>query len=366
MSRLFSNLVVLVAVGLMSALSGTASAVNIDLVTVGNPGNAPDTRYATPGYGAVGYTYQMGKFEVSAREYTAFLNAVAKTDPYGLYHTYMDPAVYVYGCNIKQSGNSGNYTYTVGNGSPDDVTNWGNRPVNCVTWGDAARFANWLTNDQKSGTLTGDPAQDGPLTEDGSYHLHGEMNNEEIMAVERIRGEDRLPGKKYYCLPTEDEWYKAAYYNKGEETPGGELYWDYPTRSNSIPSNIVSNPDPGNNANYRDFDSTGNGTFSIGGPYWRTPRGEFENSESPYGTFDQGGNIHEWNEADYYGSSRGLRGGSFDYGPDRQHASSLYYFDPTAWGGASGFRVVEVPEPASAGLLLVGCLLSAVRGRRRK
>lgn len=58
-------------------LTGTVGAVTIETVPVGNPGNQPDTRYATPGYGSVGYTYQMGKFEVTAGQYTEFLNAVA-------------------------------------------------------------------------------------------------------------------------------------------------------------------------------------------------------------------------------------------------------------------------------------------------
>ena len=47
---------------------------SLDIVTVGNPGNAADT---ATGYGSVGYTYQMGKYDVTAGQYTAFLNAVA-------------------------------------------------------------------------------------------------------------------------------------------------------------------------------------------------------------------------------------------------------------------------------------------------
>jgi hypothetical protein len=58
-------------------------------VTVGNPGNVADTRYASPGYGAVAYSYNIGKFEVTAGQYTVFLNAVAKTDTYGLYNGHM-------------------------------------------------------------------------------------------------------------------------------------------------------------------------------------------------------------------------------------------------------------------------------------
>jgi formylglycine-generating enzyme required for sulfatase activity len=46
----------------------------------------------------------------------------------------------------------------------------------------------------------------------------------------------------------------------------------------------------------------------IGSPYYRMNVGEFENSDSPYGTFDQGGNIWEWNEAIFsVGSYRCLR-----------------------------------------------------------
>ena len=64
------------------------------MVTVGNPGNAPDTRYNAISVGSVGYAYQIGKYEVTAGQYTEFLNAVAKADPNGLYNTAMgDPAV---------------------------------------------------------------------------------------------------------------------------------------------------------------------------------------------------------------------------------------------------------------------------------
>ena len=35
------------------------------------------------------YSYQIGRFEVTANEYVAFLNAVAASDPYGLYQPAM-------------------------------------------------------------------------------------------------------------------------------------------------------------------------------------------------------------------------------------------------------------------------------------
>ena len=84
-----------------------SQAVTMDWVNVGNAGNAADST----GYGAVGYNYSIGKYEVTAGQYTEFLNAVADTDTYGLYSTNM--SISQHGCNIQQSGSSGSYTYSV-------------------------------------------------------------------------------------------------------------------------------------------------------------------------------------------------------------------------------------------------------------
>jgi hypothetical protein len=45
---------------------------SLGFVPVGNPGNAADTRYAMPGYGAVGHAYSIGKYEVTAGQYCEF------------------------------------------------------------------------------------------------------------------------------------------------------------------------------------------------------------------------------------------------------------------------------------------------------
>jgi len=123
---------------------------SLEWVTVGNPGNAPDTRHHWES-GAVSYTYRIGKFEVTAGQYTEFLNAVARTDTYGLYNADMGTWSQ---SNIQRSGSPGSYEYTC-------EANWVNRPVNYVTWMNAARFANWLTNGQPSGV------QDGTTTDQG-------------------------------------------------------------------------------------------------------------------------------------------------------------------------------------------------------
>lgn len=126
----------------MGFLTGAAVAVNIETVPVGNPGNAADTRYETPGHGSAAYTYNIGTYEVTAGQYTEFLNAVARTDTYGLYNTSMWSDSM--GCKIQRSGSSGNYTYSV-------ASDYANRPVNYVSYWDSCRFANWLHNGQPTG-----------------------------------------------------------------------------------------------------------------------------------------------------------------------------------------------------------------------
>jgi hypothetical protein len=277
---------------------------------------------------------------VTAGQYAAFLNAVAQTDTYGLYNASMDSDSY--GCQITQHGTSGNYTYDFSGRPSGTEADWANRPVNYVSFWDSYRFANWLQNGQPTG------AQGAGTTEAGAYTLNG-YNGSDGRNIQRS-------ANWKWAVTSEDEWYKAAYYKGGGTSAG---YWDYPTSSDSTPSNVVTNPDPGNNANYYDYYGTGNGTWSIGSPYYRTNAGEFENSDSPCGTFDQGGNVWEWNEAIPYQdetyAARGLRGGSFGYSiAGNLLASSRNDDIPTSEGSLVGFRVSEVPEPASMAALALG------------
>jgi sulfatase modifying factor 1 len=312
---------------------------NLEMVTVGDPGNAPDTRYATPGYGSVGYVYNIGKYEVTAVQYCDFLNHKAViSDDFGLYNDSMWSSTQ--GCQIQRGGSgmpADPYTYSV-------AADLANRPVDFVSFWDSCRFANWLHNGQADGD-----------TETGAYVLNGYTGRDG-------REIQRNPGAKWF-VPSENEWYKAAYYKSGGTSAG---YWDYPTQSDVAPSNEVIDPDPGNNANYN------HPTYGYATPYHRTIVGEFENSDSAYGTFDQGGNVWEWNEAikntgELY-AWRDLRGGAWpDTSPLIMTPTGDWYFDPNYEGHHAGFRVAAaIPEPSSLIALGSGILALAGLIRRRR
>jgi hypothetical protein len=89
MSRRYLKALSLGLAAVACLLSSPAGAVTIDMVTVGNPGNANDT--GGSGIGRVDYSYQIGTYSVTIGQYTAFLNA---TDPlaYNLTNTW-NPAM---------------------------------------------------------------------------------------------------------------------------------------------------------------------------------------------------------------------------------------------------------------------------------
>ncbi|HEY8155634.1 MAG TPA: SUMF1/EgtB/PvdO family nonheme iron enzyme, partial [Myxococcota bacterium] len=324
----------LLAAGAMGGVGVTqaqgAPPLVMETVLVGNPGNAGDPQIQGV-FGAVDYVYAIGKYEVTAGQYAGFLDAVAATDPYALYDTRM--WTHAEGCKIERTGSPGSYTYGV---APDRA----NRPVNFVSWGDAARFANWLHNGQPTG------APDPTTTEDGSYFLNGMMADHELENV--VREPDAT-----WVIPTENEWYKAAYH-KNDGVTGN--YFNYPTGNNAGVSNDLIDPDPGNNATFR----SSLGDLTIGAPYFRTEVGAHENSASPYGAFDLGGNVQEFNETVPEWDIRGIRGGSWFWGdilgrwdrPIDMHSSDQYSdlgFRVATLGGTSQ----AVPALSAPGLLML-------------
>ena len=317
-------LAILVTLPLCCA-AARAGTVNIDLVPVGDVMNLADSR---TGYGAVAYPYSIGKYDVTMGQYAAFLSSVAVSgDPYGLYSASMANATPTYG--ITQTSTSAGFVYAAKGNSA-------NVPVTYVDWGDAARFVNWLANGEPTGP-------EGPgSTETGTYALNGSTGSAALMAVTRSNTAS-------WILPTVDEWYKAAYYVGGGTNAG---YWNYPTMSNSAPSNILS------------LTGTDNATFTAisGQPptvassdpvNWLTAVGAFAGSPSTYGTYDQGGNVWQWNETVFQGAYRGDRGGSYADLSGSLVSGTNGFDAPQTIESDVGFRVASVPEPASFWMLTV-------------
>jgi len=304
--------------------------VTIQTVPIGSTGNLADST----GYGAVSYGYAMSRFELTAGQYTEFLNAVGATDTYALYNTLM--ASNTAGCRIIRSGVSGSFTYAV-------AADYANRPVNYISWGDAARFANWMHNGQPTGP------QGLATTEDGSYFLNG-VADTSLSTVNRSTGAS-------WVIPSEDEWYKAAYHRNNGATAD---YWVYATSSSTLPGKLL-NDVLGNNANY----GPNPATPIDGGVYWTTLVGEFENSLSPFGTFDQAGNVTEWTESRGTGTQRVARGGGWILNGASMSSATR---SPIASGGNGqnyvGLRLGYIPSPSAAAALAMGLALAG--GRRRE
>ncbi len=344
---------------LAATVLAPASTIEIEMVTVGDPGN---TAFDVSGRGTVDYVYQIGKYEVTNQQYTAFLNVV---DPDGTdLHDLYDPGMGgVYGGISFDPNAPDGSKYTV-------IAGRENKPVNYIEKYDTYRFANWLHNGQGSGS-----------TETGAYD----------MAAGALRSADAT-----FFLPTDAEWFKAAFYDAaaddyrayttsqplplpdppedpvdppgdipgdpGDDDGGGGI-WELPTPPSAEPppgTNLISG-----SANY----NYAVGNLTDVGAYTTKP------SSGPYGTFDQGGNVWEWVDRGETGPfGHLLRGGSFK--TSHWDLSFDANYDGILDGGPQpdvGFRIAglpvaaAVPEPSSLILWnLSAGLLALIRWRRKR
>ncbi len=316
--------------------------VSIEAVAVGDAGNARDTSPSPAGginyLGSVATVFAIGKHEVTISQYNSFLNSVASVTSanyiVSLWNANMATSPSIAGIVRNGSGSLASpFSYS--------VIGDGNRPISFVSWFDAARFANWKNNG----------ATNGASTEFGAYALNGATTGMY----------NRSAGATWF-LPSEDEWYKSAYYKAGGTNAG---YWAYPTKSDIAPSNVVGGGT--NSANFRlnDVFSTTQSFVFEGGSNYLTPVGAFSNSASPYGTFDQAGNVFEWNEAISFDGRRGTRGGGWILGDKLLASSARDFATPESEESYIGFRVASVPEPSTYGLLVVAGAAAALMARRR-
>lgn len=250
--------------------------VFLETVPVDQPNN-PDWG---AGYGGVDHRYEIGKYEVTNQQYADFLNAVAGND---LVQSWVpDMATHLMG-GIIRSGSAPNYSYGT-------KPNMANKPVNFVSLHNCMRFCNWLHNGRPNGTQTAS------TTEDGAYDMS-------------LIGTGVIPRQAdaLWAIPTLDELYKAAFYdpvNPGADAGGSPDYWYMPTMSDVDPqtkataNSMGDISNPGANVINWDDGAVWNGVVGN----LTTVGSAGSGSASFYGTYDQGGNVNEWSEDQFFQS----------------------------------------------------------------
>jgi formylglycine-generating enzyme len=281
-------------------------------VTIGDAGNAND---GTTGRGGVDYEYQIMQNETTVAQWDAFYND-ADSGKVGTFNSAYD----------GWTDGSIDANISLGDDSP---------VVNVSTY-QAAQYANWLT----SGDATV-----------GVYTIGA---NGAVTAINRdYRNADGV----MYALPTENEWYKAAYYSLEDDV----YYATAMGNNNTVPQATAETE-----AEYNALDSGWN--YGLGITYnsdssqpWEVGKGSQEENL----TYDMMGNVWEWTE-DFSGVARG---GTYNTPLDRTHLLRSFRATadgPTVEGPSKGFRLVAIPEPASALTLVLGGLVVAVLRHLRR
>jgi sulfatase modifying factor 1 len=292
-----------------------ANQFQMEFVTIGNPGNVADTTGAPNPAGSVAYAYQIGKYEVATYMINRYNRIVGKDSPLRIEYDYQ--------------------------------RSW--KPVTGITWRESSRFVNWLNTD---------------LGGTSAYKFDTEDITADAIPWTPSDSLDYDPNNPFrskratFVLPSDDEWYKAAFYDPDKNNGEGG-YWRYPTGSNIAPIPVSSGRAFGT-AVYAGQNSLANYDQAGG--------------LSRYGVMALGGNVEEWVETLHHvdgesnGSQRYIRNGNYEESLDtlnsfsvRPDYSFFQYYN-------LGFRVVRlgfandppappppVPEPSS---LVIGTLFS--------
>lgn len=249
--------------------------------------------------GDVGYGYKIGVQEVSVAQYEAS------------------------GLHLTDTGKAYNYY-----GSGDTT------PVVGITWHEAAQYCNWLT----SGSTT-----------DGAYTISGSK----VTAI-KTRAEMLSSGQTYYVLPTQDEWFNAAYVS-------GTTTQLYSTVGGGVPTAEV--------------DAVYNRTFD-GYPPSSTPWSVADGTLEINGTKNMMGNVWEWQESAVSGVNdpsndsqmMSFQGGDWFLGTTKLRSDTFSQDERGNDEYNIGMRIVAIPEPGTISLMslsTLGILFTRTVRRRR-
>jgi hypothetical protein len=210
-------------------------------------------------------------------------------------------------------------------------------------------------------------AQDSTTTENGVYNVNGATSGN--VPAKNVTNPNTSAAPTFF-IPNENEWYKAAYYSPTLNSGSGG-YYAYATQSNTAPGNQIGGT--ANQANYApgEVRSVTQSDDHDGGQNYLTDVGAFSGSGSFYGTFDQSGNVFQWNDLDgTSGFSRGLRGAGWNYSSPYTVSSDYRTSSgPSYETSFIGFRLaspVAVPEPSTWVMGLAGLACGGYSMFRRR
>lgn len=210
---------------------------------VGDTGNSPltITGQYEGSYGSVSYPYRIGQLQVTNTDYVNFLNAVdANGTRTQLNETFNasgqstvqnQNVLYHFHMSTKDKGGIAFNPSAASQKKYSTKSDMADKPVNFITWYMAASYCNWLHNKVANPNSTD--------TSNGAYDLSLGDN-----LIVRKTG-------SHYSLPSDNEWFKAAYYKGGSANAG---YWIYATRSDTPPG-------------CAEIDSTGTGPWEFSQDY---------------------------------------------------------------------------------------------------
>ena len=284
----------------------------IEFVTIGAPGNLDRLDGVTLDVGSVENVYRIGKYEISREQFEA--------------------------ANI--AGGLGLTVWDVDSLPLIDELN-PTAPATDVSFNEIARFVNWLN------TASGVPPaykfefQPGePGYSPDANILLWEPDDAGYDPTNLFRNSFAR-----YILPSQDEWFKAAYYNPKALDNGFGGYTLLPEVAPGNLNRLVLRANL-----FEDIHSAG--------------------SESFFGTFGMAGNAEEIIESaadginDDPAESRIVRGGNFTDDLSSANARHIESIRPFRGRGEAGFRVASIPEPSALTMTLLP-LLFALHLRRR-
>ncbi len=286
-------------------------------------GDAPSGGPACLEVGGVGYQYEIGKLEVTVRQWVKFMNT---TDPNGRnrHHLYTknqsSSAWPGYGqVNRRKRARPGHH-YRVAS------KHWARKPFAFATFLSASRFANSLYN---GGLLDKHSQSAGGFTST-TYRVRLSRNSRRGMYKLSNRNATRSH-QRGFVVPSQDEWIKAAYFDP--DGGGTYSYWKYPTNPGVFGDGSATAPNPtelnystGDVVNQSDQPLAGFKVSSSSVPAWCPARAQTSDgcstsnplglnatnyqkaysgvvqtvgqarTRSPWGTLDQGGNAVEWTD----------------------------------------------------------------------